>query len=118
MNKVYIMQVIKLRKKTSNKIEMIKLIISVYCLISDIKISKTEIEVMAYFMTYGLKKSTKELILRSQILNHRIGIENTVSKLRKAGLIVKDVENRSIINPKLAFNVDNKMGMIIQLDNI
>lgn len=81
-------------------------------------ISKTETKILAYLIKYGTRKSTKELIVRSQILGSRGSLENAMTRLRGLGLIVKDREGLPMVNKKLSFQPDTKLGIIIQLENV
>jgi hypothetical protein len=112
------MRVLKLKKTTQSKTELAKLSINIYCLLSGIKINKTELDVLSYFAVYGFKKSTKDTIIRSQILNAYNSLENTMTKLRKLGLITRNREGETVMRPELQFPVENRMGLIIKLENI
>lgn len=111
------MQVIKLRRKTANGMELTILVLTIYCLLKEVKITKTEVLVLAYLVRYGIKKATKDMIVRSQILTAN-SLENMISHLRKLGLVVKDKEGAPIVNPDIGFAPENKMGMIVQLENL
>lgn len=111
------MQVLRMRRKTQSKIELATLMLTIYCLLSDIKINNTERTVMAYFMVYGFKKATKDLILRSMILKSYNSLENTLTKLRKMGLVIRDDEGFTKPCKDLSAQVENKLGIIIELKN-
>ncbi len=111
------MQVIKLKKRTANGMELITLVVTMYCLLSGIRINKTELQVLSYLIRYGVKKSTKDMIVRSQILSPG-SLENTFTRLRKLGLMVYDKDGLPMITSKLNFQPENKMGMIVQLENL
>lgn len=113
------MQVIKMKVKTDNAMDLIIKIIKAYCLFSNIKIGKTEAIIMGYLVKYGIRRSTREMILRSQILKSQSSIENTITQLRRIGLLTKRDEGEiSIVIPQLSFTPENRMGMIIQFDNL
>lgn len=112
------MQVLRLRNKTESKVELAKLVLTTYCLFSKVKVSPTELEVLSYFAVYGFKKGTKELILRSKILNSPNSLENTITRLRKAGLVVYNRDKLPTLRKEINFLIENKMGIIIQLENI
>ncbi len=112
------MQVIKLKKKTSNRMELVNTVLTIYCLLSNIKISKTELHVLSYLVVYGIRKSTKDMIIRSQILNSYNSLENTITRLRKLGLVVKGRGRTSTVKQDIGFQPDNKMGLIVQLENL
>lgn len=113
------MQVLRIRRKTESKIELATLLLSVYCLMNKIKVNETERTVMAYFMVYGFKKSTKELILNSLILKTYNSLENTLTRLRKVGLVTKDSEGFTRVCPQLFSKkgVESKAGIIVELSN-
>lgn len=112
------MQVLRLKKNTDNKIELANITLRTYCLLHNIKINETNTLVMSYFMVYGLNKSTKEMILRSKILNAPNSIENTLTVLRKKGLVKKLINGQNDIIDELKIIVRDKIGIIIQLENI
>jgi DNA-binding transcriptional ArsR family regulator len=112
------MQVLKLKVKTQSKVELANLLIRTYCLFTKTKISLTEAEVLSYFAVYGFKQSTKDLILRSAILNSYNSLENTLTKLRKSHLIERNKDGESVLKKELSSTIENKMGIIIQLENL
>lgn len=113
------MQVLKLKHKTANKIELAQMLLSVYCLMNDIKISKTENLIMAYFLVYGIKKTTKDLILNSLILKSYNSLENSLTNLRKVGLVIRDKEDFTKVCPQLSSkkSFESRVGIIIELSN-
>src|ERR1019366_1813750 len=111
------MQLIKINKKTNNKIEQAKALISVYCLLSSIKLSDTDTTVLSYFMVYRITQNTKDLILKSKILQSIDSIKNTMSKLKSVGLIRKVSMNEYLINDNLNVNLDNVVALLIKIDN-
>lgn len=118
------MEVLKLRIKTNNKTELAAKTIKIYCILNDIEISKSSLEILSYFMTYGFNTRTKDLILRSKIFNNPTSIDNTLSKLRKLGLVVKvDVglktdTGRDDMCEGLRLQVKDSLGFIIKLENV
>lgn len=112
------MKVLKLTKKTESKIELANIMLKIYCQLAGIKCPDTEILIMSYFMVYGVRKSTKELILRSQIFKTKGALENSISKLRSLGLLYKVEDEGTKVIPQLNFPIDSNMGIIIKLDNL
>jgi len=112
------MKLLKLTKKTESKIELANLMLNIYCQLAGIKCPETELVIMSYFMVYGVKKATKELILRSQVLKMKGSLENSMSKLRSLGLLIKVEDEGTKVTPQLDFTVDNTMGILIKLDNL
>lgn len=109
---------IKIQRKTNNKLDMIKKIVSVYCLLSDIKLSETDVTVLSYFILYGINERTKKLIVDSKLLNHD-SIKNTMSKLRANNLIKKSEYRRKedYLNPVFNFPLQDIVGLMIKIDN-
>jgi len=111
------MQLIKINKKTNSKIEQAKSLISVYCLLSSIKLSDTHITVLSYFMVYKITQTTKDLILNSKILQSVDSVKNTMSKLKSVGLIKKVAINEYVVNDNLNVNLDSIVALLIKIDN-
>lgn len=107
---------IKIEKKVKGKIELAKVVISVFCLLSNIHLSDSELTVLAYFVVYKISEQTKQLILKSKILATEASFGNTMSKLRKVGLISKS-NKIDKINPNLDMELEPVMGLLIKVDN-
>ena len=112
------MQLIKIEKKTNGKIEQAKVVLSVFCLLSEIKLSDTELTVLAYFLVYRDSDETRELILKSELLKRDGSLGNTVSKLKKFGLLKKSVSTKRYeVNDKINFQSENAVGVVIKINN-
>lgn len=111
------MKVMKLTKRTESKIDLARSLLSIYCLLANKKVPDTELLILSYLMVYGVKKQTKELIIRSQILKSKGSLENSLSKLRSLGLLIKREDEGTRLIPDLDFSIESKMGLIIKLDN-
>ena len=107
---------IKIEKKVQGKIEQSKLLISLFCKLSKIKLSDSELTVIAYFMVYKLTEQTEELILKSKILANEKSLENAMSKLRKVGLIIRK-DKTDYINEVLNIPMEPVIGLFIKIDN-
>ena len=111
------MQLVTIQKKTNSKIDQAKTLLAVFCLLSDIRLSEAELTVLAYFLVYKVTDSTKDLIIKSKILNPD-SLKNTISKLNRFGLIKKDpIRKVYHLNDKLQLQMDSKIGMLIKIDN-
>lgn len=112
------MQLIKINKKTNSKIEQAKALVSLYCLLSSIKLSDTDLTVLSYFMVYKINSATKDLILKSKILQSMDSLKNSMSKLTGVGLIKKSTTNKEyLINDNLNVNLDSVVAILIKIDN-
>lgn len=107
---------IKIEKKTVGKIEQAKLLIKLFCVLSNIKLSEAELNTLAFYMVYGISAITKDLILKSKVLANEDSLRNTLSKLRKVGLIKKD-NREDRLNDSLSVKLDPVIGMLIKIDN-
>lgn len=113
------MQLVKIRKKTNSKVEQAKVLIALFCLLVNIKLSDTELTVLAYFMVYRITRKTKDLILAAGILKTEDSLKNTMSKLKKFGMLVKvAVDSKDYtLRKELDFMLNTKAGVLIQIDN-
>lgn len=108
---------LKITKKTSSKVEQIKTIIKVFCLLSDIKLSDTEVTTFAYFIVYGISQKTNELIIQSKILKSLSSLKNTMSKFRKTGLLLKNDREEDIVTSQINVQPSETVGVFIKIDN-
>lgn len=112
------MQIIKAVKKTKGKIEQAKTVINIFCMLSDIKLSEAELTAVAYFLVYGNNNDVKELILKSNIFKSEDSLKNTISKLKKIGLLKKSPTNKEYhVHDRLNFKLDPVIGFLIKIDN-
>lgn len=107
---------IKIQKKTNGKIDLAKTVLSIFCLLSNIQLSESELTVLAYFIVYKISDNTKELILKSKVLATNDSLKNTMTKLRKFGLIKKQ-NKQDILNQQIDFALEPVVGVLIKIDN-
>lgn len=112
------MQLVKVVKHTSSKIEQAKLLLKLFCVLSDIKLSDSELTVLAFFVVYGINDETKDLIVKSEILKGN-SIKNTMSKLSNSGLIKKAVGSKKeyYVTEKINVKPEPSVGMLIKINN-
>ena len=113
------MKVIEITRKTGHKTEQIELVISVLCLVGGMKVSKTEVKVLAYYVVHGLKTSTDKLLINSGIIKQR-PVRNMKTKLTDMGFLkrVKDLYNSYELNLKKDFSpADKTINLSIKIDN-
>lgn len=95
---------VRMVKKVGTKIDLAKAIIQLTICFNDVKLSETEITVLAYFMVYKITQETKKLIVSSGVCKNTNNVKTLMSKLKALGFIYKDDLNGKIyISP--AFNV-------------
>lgn len=112
------MQLVKIKLKTNSKVEQAKKVIGIFCLLKNIRLSDTELTVLAYFMVYRINRKTKDLILSSNILKTEDSLKNTMSKLKKFGMLVRPVDSKDYtLNADLDFPVNPVIGVLIKIDN-
>lgn len=107
---------LKIDKKTESKIDQARTIASIFCNIYGIKISNTELTILAYFMVYKINEQTKSLIIKSELIAPNNSYDNLLSKFRKLGLIYK-INKKNVITDKLNFELSPVVGIIIKIDN-
>lgn len=112
------MQLVKIKKKTNSKVEQAKTLISIFCLLMNVKLSDTELTVLAYFMVYKINRKTKDLILNAGIMKSDDSLKSTLSRLKKFGMLIKDADTKqTYLRKELDFNLTPAMGVLIKIDN-
>ena len=107
----------KIEKKTNSKIEQAEFLVSIFCLLSEIKLSKTEKVVLSYYIVYKINQTTNDLILKSKLLANADSLKNVLSKFRKLKL-VKKRNKEDILEDKLNISLEPITGMFIKLNNV
>lgn len=109
--------IIKMTKKVGSKVELAKTIINVSLYFNDIKLSDTEIMVLAYFMVYGVTQATKDLIVKSEICKNIANIKTIMVKLKKLDLIYKDDLNSKVyVNKGLKLELTPAVAIYLKID--
>jgi len=112
------MQVVTIKKKTNGKVEQAKKVIAIFCLLMEIKLSDTELTVLAYFMVYKINRKTKDLILSSGILKSEDSVKNTLSRLKKFGMLKRPIDSDEyVLNDKINIALNPVVGILIKIDN-
>ncbi len=107
--------VIKTTNKTINKIEKIKLFISVYSILKGITITETEAIVLSSFLCDGISRHTKDELLRVKVVKNKNVLDNVISKMRAKGLIAKESFNE-VVCRELRLNYDNNLLLELRID--
>lgn len=109
---------IKIQKQVNSKINLAKTVIKVLTTFNEIKISETEITVLAYFIVYGVNLNTKKLIVSSAICKNLNNVKTIMFRLKKEGLIYKDDLNGKVYVNKI-FNLKDvqSAGIYLKIDN-
>lgn len=113
------MKVIKITRKTKHKTDQMELVISILCLVEGIKLSKTDIKVLAFFVVHGLKESTEQLLVNSGIVKDIPQLRNIKTKLTNLKFLKKEpnIYKSYELNMNKDFVNDSELNIIITIDN-
>lgn len=111
------MNLIKLDKKTGDKIEQLKLIIDIYSLLKGVKITNDQKVILSYFCYYGINSETEELLYKCKIITSKLTYRNTLSKFKKMGFIAKDIKRRFYVCDNVLNSIEDKIAILIKIDN-
>ena len=95
---------------------MTLLLLEIICLFKKIKLSRTEMQVLAHFMIEGYSTVSKEQILQGKLLNTKSSLANTLTAFRKQGIIVKE-KFKEVLAPDFRIPLTEKININITLDN-
>jgi hypothetical protein len=106
-----------MQKNVPSKVELAKSIISIVISFNNVRLSTTELNVLAYFIVYGVSPQTKQLIIKSEICKNISNIKTIMVKLKKLELIYKDELNSKVyVNKIFNFGLTPKVGFYLKLD--
>ena len=110
---------VEVKKRTLSKIDKVKLLITILCLVNEIDISKTEIDVLSYYIVYKVKTETDKLLIDTGVILTNRTLSNVKSKLLKKGFLKrsKDYYNSYDLNMDHTFSADDKINLLIKIDN-
>lgn len=109
---------IKLNKAVSSKLDLAKAVVSAFINFFNINLSATELNILAYFMVYGINNNCKELIVKANICKNTANINTIMVKLKKYKLIKKDELNgKNYVCDSLNFEMTPSVGLLIKIDN-
>lgn len=105
-------------KKTKHKTEQMELIISILCILNGIHLSETATKVLAYYVVYGLKKSTDKLLIDSGITKSG-ALGNVKVDLKKLGFLKRtnDLYNSYELATDTDMADSNVVSLLIKVDN-
>jgi hypothetical protein len=113
------MKVIEITKKTNSNVDQMVMIISILCLVNDIHLSDTEVNVLAFFVVYGLKDSTDNLLISTETVKNMDSLRNVKSRLTKLGFLkrTKELYKTYELNMDKDFRYENQWNLLIKIDN-
>lgn len=107
---------VKMQKAVGSKVELAKNIIRISLCFNDIKLSETEVTVLAYFMVYGVNQQSKNLLIKSAVCKNLPNIKTIMVKLKKLGLIYKDDLNGKVyVAESLGFELTPTIGIYLKI---
>jgi hypothetical protein len=113
------MKALKIDKKTKTKTEQIKMFVSILCILNDIELSSTEINILAYYIQYKISHKTDEFIIASGIVKDIGLLRNAKYRLCKKGFLKRDpkeYKTYELNGTDLNFE-DDDIRLLIKLDN-
>lgn len=111
--------IIEVNKKTKSKTAQMELLISILCFLNEIHLSKTQIKVLAYFVVYGIKQSTDDLLVKSSIVKGYPQLGNIKTDLMNLKFLKrpKDLYKSYELNLTENFKDANIINLNIKIDN-
>lgn len=110
---------IKYIVKTNSKLDSLQFYVRLVALRRGIKIPDNDVIILTYFMEYGFNKYTQDKLLEMGLLKDISCLRNSISRLRKSGWIIKNLEKP--YGDKLCRELDVKLGDVnvlkILIDN-
>jgi hypothetical protein len=109
---------VRMVKAVSSKVELAKTIVNTIICFNGIKLSDTEVTVLAYFMVYGINQQTKNLLIKAEVCKNINNIKTIMVKLKKQEFIFKDdFDGKVKITKNLAFELTPIVGFYLKLEH-
>lgn len=112
------MNVIKIQKKVQTETDQMETVISILCFLNNIRLSKTEHKALAFYVVYGIKEKTDQLLITSKVVPHLDSLRNVKAKLCKLGFFKRypGVYKSYELNISKDFQAGNVVNLLIQID--
>lgn len=116
--RITIMSVIKIEQKVQSHTDQIEMVISILCFLNNIKLTKTQRKVLAFYVVYGIKEKTDQLIIKSGIVPKVDSLRNVKVKLHKLGFLKRYVGVYKSYELAISkdFQPDNVVTLLIKID--
>lgn len=88
------MSVIQITKKAEHSTDQVEMILSILCMLRNKNISKTQRKCLSYFVVYGLKNSTEDMLIKAGIAPDKTYMRNLKTKLCKLGFLKREAKER------------------------
>lgn len=106
--------------KTENKIDLCKNVLTVYCALKDIRLSKRELLIISSFILEGYNHMTKEALISSKMVKNMNAMGNLLHKFRGYGFLTqvrfKEDLHQDLLDMK-GVNSENLVLISTILDN-
>jgi hypothetical protein len=108
--------VIKVEVREGDKLSVAKDIVSLLSRIKGWRLSETQIEVIGYFMLYGISRKTKGLIIDSGVCNRMQSISDMLVGFKKKGIVYRDdLSEKLCLNKPLDVKMTNDLMLMIRV---
>lgn len=87
-------QIIQRNKKAEHSTDQVEMIISILCMLEGIHLSETQNKCLSYFIVYGLKDGTEDMLIKAGIVPNKTYMRNLKTKLCKLGFLKREAKER------------------------
>ena len=102
--------------KVSSRQAIAEILIRYICILKEIKLSKTELYVLGFFLCEGYSQISKEKLLDTKVMKDRFALSNILSRFRKQG-ILKNEGFKEFIAVDFNYTITDKLIFSVMLDN-
>lgn len=109
----------KILSTCDSKFEVARRYYVILCELNNIKITKNELNLLAYSAVYGTLSTPPvrdEFMRRFKIPKH--SMYNMIGKLKKLNILIKDKEKKIRVNPQILPDFNKNLVLAIKLENI
>lgn len=111
--------VLKTTYKVSSKIEQTVILLRFIMLLKKIKLSDTNILVLAHFMTEGYNEVTKEQVVNMKLVKNKASLANCLTSFRDKSILIKEKNFpfNEVLDSDFKYPITEKININITLDN-
>lgn len=107
-------------RKTKTKVDQYKVLIAIMCMMNDVTLSDTQMQVLAYFMYYGINDKTDQFIMESGLFKNIAQLRNVKTKLLDKGFLVREDMYKTYklnMDPEKLAKIPDILELKVLIDN-
>lgn len=107
-------KLLKLSVSHKTSFDQALMLIRIYDIVNATKLTKGDMQILSFFIIYGINNNTTKILLDSRVVTHKQTIYNTKSKLLKLGYLLVGINRQYRVADFLQLGFGNIIGVTLR----